>query len=139
MQFLLHAPSSVGEALIRHEHKIHAAPEGDLFAAARQNQWEIITTDSAIALAPFDRRERFKGSIVYLQLTGTDEELAAAIDRLFERFPRLNPGRLYTVTASRVKVRQLPTTKGARKEPANEPAPVEEASSDEGSADEVEL
>ena len=138
MQFLLHAPSSVGEALIRHEHKIHPAPAEDLFHAAREHQWEIITTDSAVALAPFDRRERFKGSIVYLQLTGTDEDLAAGVDRLFERFPRLTAGRLYTVTASRVKVRQLPTTKGAKKEPANERAPVEESSPNEGSPDEDE-
>jgi hypothetical protein len=31
-----------------------------------------------------------------------------AITRLFERYKRLTPGRLYTVTGSRVKIRQLP-------------------------------
>jgi hypothetical protein len=32
----------------------------------------------------------------------------AAITRLFERYKRLTPRRLYTVTRSRVKIRQLP-------------------------------
>jgi hypothetical protein len=108
MQFLVHAPSSVGQALIRHEHKTHPVSEEDLFESARQNQWDIITNDPAIAMAPFEKRERFRRSIVFLQLSGSDEELAAAVDRLFDRYPRLTPGRLYTVTASRVKVRQLP-------------------------------
>ena len=108
MQFLLHAPSSVAAALLRHEHKTHPAPADDLFDAARKNQWDIITTEAAVAMAPFDRGERFGRSIVYLQLTGTDDEMAQAVDRLFARYRRLTPGRLYTVTASRVKIRQLP-------------------------------
>jgi hypothetical protein len=33
------------------------------------------------------------------------------VDRLFDRYKRLSPGRLYTVTGSRVKVRQLPGRK----------------------------
>lgn len=108
MQFLLHAPSSVAQALLRHGHKTHPAPDDDLFDAARKNQWDIITTDAAVAMAPFDRGQRFARSIVYLQLTGPGEQMADAVDRLFARYPRLTPGRLYTVTASRVKIRQLP-------------------------------
>ena len=42
---------------------------------------------------------------MYLQLEGGDVEQDDAIDRLFARYKRLTPGRLYTVTASRVKVR----------------------------------
>jgi hypothetical protein len=49
--------------------------------------------------------------MVYLQLDGGDVEQDDAIDRLFKRYKRLSPGRLYTVTAARVKVRQLPTRK----------------------------
>ena len=33
---------------------------------------------------------------------------ATAIPRLFKRYPRLTPRRLYTVTPNRVKIRQLP-------------------------------
>jgi hypothetical protein len=36
---------------------------------------------------------------------------AEAIGRFFERYPRPAPGRLYTITPSRVKVRQLPGRK----------------------------
>ena len=50
----------------------------------------------------------FGRSVVYLHLEGGDVEQDDAVTRLFERYKRLTPGRLYTVTASRVKVRQLP-------------------------------
>ena len=52
--------------------------------------------------------------VVYLQLEGGDVEQDDAIDRLFKRYKRLTPGRLYTVTGSRVKVRQLPTSRPPR-------------------------
>jgi hypothetical protein len=48
---------------------------------------------------------------VFLQLPGADVEQDDAIDRLFTRYKRLTPGRLYTVTETRVKVRQLPSRK----------------------------
>jgi hypothetical protein len=107
MQWLVHAPASVAQALVRHEHKTHVA-DGDQLQIARENQWDLITTDAALATRPFDERKSFRRSIVFLQLTGGDAELADGIDRLFLRYKRLSPGRLYTVTARRVKVRQLP-------------------------------
>ena len=57
-----------------------------------------------------DARPPFNRSIVYFQLEGGDVEQDDAVTRLFERYKRLTPGRLYTVTASRVKVRQLPSS-----------------------------
>jgi hypothetical protein len=122
MQWLLHGPlssdpSAVANALVRHEHKIHRpaeleltaeSPVEDILKAASAKQWDVITTESALALAPFSQHKWFGRCIVFLQLTGGDVELDDAIDRLFERYPRLGAGRLYTVTTSRVKVRQLP-------------------------------
>ena len=61
------------------------------------------------AAAPFEQSTSFNRSLVFLQLAGGDVEQDDAIDRLFKRYKRLAPGRLYTVTGSRVKVRQLPT------------------------------
>jgi len=123
MQWLLHGPlanetSAVADALVRHEHVIHRPPEidlppdatpDDILAAAATKQWEVITTDSALAMAPFSQHKSFNRSLVYLQLEGGEVELDDAIDRLFTRFKRLTPGRLYTVTATRVKVRQFPS------------------------------
>ena len=62
----------------------------------------LVETVFAPEAPPFGR------SIVYLQLEGGDVEQDDAVDRLFERYKRLTPGRLYTVTGSRVKIRQLP-------------------------------
>jgi hypothetical protein len=67
-----------------------------------------MTTDAAMSAAPFLLDYWFQRSMVYLQLEGADIEQDDAIDRLFKRYKRLTPGRLYTVTGSRVKVRQLP-------------------------------
>jgi hypothetical protein len=83
----------------------------DVLKAAHKDQAEILTTDAALATALFDREDappKFNRSIVYFQLEGGDVEQDDAVTRLFERYKRLTPGRLYTVTASRVKVRQLP-------------------------------
>ena len=119
MRWLLHgnlAPA-VGEALVRHEQKTHAANELDLPAdagprellkAAQSKQLDLITTDSALVNEMFDEKIWFNRVVVFLQLEGGDVEQDDAIDRLFERYKRLTPGRLYTVTGSRVKVRQLP-------------------------------
>jgi hypothetical protein len=75
---------------------------------ARAAQLDICTTDAALSAAPFLLKFWFNRSIVYLQLEGGEVEQDDAIDRLFARYKRLTPGRLYTVTGSRVKVRQLP-------------------------------
>jgi hypothetical protein len=122
MQWLLHGPlaaevSPVADALVRHEHVVHRPgeinlpPEAsgeDVLTAAAQKQWDVITVDSSLAMAPFSQGKSFRRSIVYLQLQGGEVELDDAVDRLFTRFKRLTSGRLYTVTATRVKVRQLP-------------------------------
>jgi hypothetical protein len=89
------------------------APPDDVLKAAHKDQAEILTTDAQVAGALFDRDDtppKFNRSIVYFQLEGGDVEQDDAVTRLFERYKRLTPGRLYTVTASRVKVRQLPNS-----------------------------
>lgn len=112
MQFLMTACSAdVAQALADQGHKTHelaevglavdAAPE-EIYQAAGKRQWDIITTIGAVAMAPFESGVPFGRCVVYLQDEG-------GVDRLFERYHRLSPGRLYTVTAGRVKVRQLPT------------------------------
>jgi len=120
MQWLLHGPMTlaVSEALKRHGHATHdmtdlglppAADPRDVLKMADAKQWDILTTDGALSVAPFELDYWFGRSIVYLQLEGGDVEQDDAIDRIFQRYKRLTPGRLYTVTASRVKVRQLPS------------------------------
>jgi hypothetical protein len=84
------------------------APAAEVIKAAEQRQLDLITTDPALAAAPFEQPVRYQRSLVYLQLTGGDAEQEAAVNRLFERYKRLTPGRMYTVTGSRVKIRQLP-------------------------------
>jgi hypothetical protein len=122
MRWVLHGnlSAAVRDALVRHEQKPVAAAETDLPAnaspreflkAAESKQLDVITTDAALVNAIFDEKIWFNRVIVYLQLEGGDVEQDDAIDRLFERYKRLTPGRLYTVTGSRVKIRQLPGRK----------------------------
>ena len=80
----------------------------DVLKAAKKEQLDLLTADPAMAQAPFDLAFWFNRSMVFLQLEGGDVEQDDAIDRLFERYKRLTPGRMYTVTGTRVKVRQLP-------------------------------
>ena len=119
MRWLLHGnlTPAVTDALKRHEHEARdqasiglpaGAPPEEVLKAAKREQLDLITTDPAMAQAPFDLDFWFNRSIVFLQLEGGDVEQDDAVDRLFERYKRLTPGRLYTVTGSRVKVRQLP-------------------------------
>ena len=124
MRVLLHgnlAPA-VADALRAREETVRqladvglqpGAPPDDVLTAAHNDNAEVLTTDPAMAKALFDREDappKFARSIVYFQLEGGDVEQDDAVTRLFERYKRLTPGRLYTVTASRVKVRQLPST-----------------------------
>lgn len=120
MQWLLHGTltSAVGTALVRHGETVHALAElglekdasvRDLLLAAGRKQWDLISNDAAMLKWLYEDRFPFKRSIVFLQLEGGEVEQDDAIDRLFVRYKRLTPGRLYTVTASRVKIRQLPT------------------------------
>jgi predicted nuclease of predicted toxin-antitoxin system len=108
--------SAVAAALVRHEHKVENMSEADLppgspaaeiLKIAQKKQVEVLTNDSSLVDEALEYG--FARSVVYLQLEGGDVEQDDAIDRLFERYKRLSPGRLYTVTASRVKIRQLPT------------------------------
>jgi hypothetical protein len=122
MRWLLHGKltNAVSEALKRHEHEVRDLPSVGLSAesetsavleAAKKEQLDLLTADPAMAKAPFDQDFWFNRSIVFLQLTGGDVEQDDAVDRLFARYKRLTPGRLYTVTETRVKVRQLPGNK----------------------------
>jgi hypothetical protein len=114
--FLIGCSAEVAKALVDLEHKIHEPAEVGLetdasaeqiFEAAVKRQWDIVTTVGSVAMAPFEGGVAFARSVVYLQEGG-------GIDRLFARYKRLSPGRLYTVTAGRVKVRQLPRKQVAR-------------------------
>jgi len=121
MQWLLHGnlTPAVRDALVSRGHTGHAGDElgidvaaaspAEIVRAAQANQWDVLTTDSALVNAVFDEKIWFNRSIAFLQLEGGDVEQDDAIDRLFERYKRLTPGRLYTVTGSRVKIRQLPS------------------------------
>ena len=81
----------------------------EVLKAAHKGQLDLMTSDPKLAEAPFaEEAPAFGRSLVYLQLEGGDVEQDDAVTRLFERYKRLTPGRLYTVTGSRVKIRQLP-------------------------------
>ena len=122
MRWLLHGnlTPAVAEALKRHEHTAfpfadlgiaEGATYPEIVRAAQAKQWDIVTSDPTIVNAVFEADIWFNRSIVFLQLPGGDVEQDDAIDRLFTRYKRLTPGRLYTVTETRVKVRQLPSRK----------------------------
>ena len=120
MRWLLHgnlAPA-VADAMRRHEQEVRTPAEvelpsdalpADIFEVARKAQLDILTSDAGLAQALFDSPMRFARTIVLLNVEGGDVEQDDAVDRLFERYRRLTPGRLYTETGSRVKIRQLPT------------------------------
>src|SRR6185437_10755426 len=88
------------------------ASTDDVLQAAHKNKLDLMTADQAVATRLYDEPFAFDRSIVYLHVGGGDVEQDDAIDRLFERYKRLTPGRLYTVTESRVKIRQLPQRMG---------------------------
>jgi predicted nuclease of predicted toxin-antitoxin system len=117
MRWLLHGQilPSVAEALRRHEQTATVA-EADLtadqvFESARKQQLEVMTADATLTDSLFAHDAEFKRLIVHLNVEPGEVEQDDAVDRLFARYKRLTAGRLYTVTASRVKVRQLPTRK----------------------------
>ncbi len=120
MRWLLHGQlaSSVADALKRHEHTPVSLVDAGLTAdstpqevleAAKAKQLDILTSESTIGDAAFKLDLYLYRCIVHLQVAGGDVEQDDAIDRLFKRYKRLSPDRLYTVTEKRVKVRQLPT------------------------------
>lgn len=118
MRWLVHGTmtSAVASALKAREDKVVLPAEAGLAAdapaslvldAARAQQLDICTDDAALAEAAAHAKP-LNRSVVYLQLEGGDVEQDDAIGRLFVRYKRLTPNRLYTVTGSRVKIRQLP-------------------------------
>jgi hypothetical protein len=124
MRWLIHGSKTtpaVAAAIVRHEHKVVSATDanvqpgadpGEVLEAAQKAQLDVVTTDPAMADAPFQVEDGpFNRTLVFLQLEGGDVEQDDAVDRLFARYKRLTPGRLYTVTASRVKIRQFPGLK----------------------------
>jgi predicted nuclease of predicted toxin-antitoxin system len=122
MRWLLHGTltPAVAEALVRHGHTAFPMAElgtpetatgAEIVRAAQSKNWDVITSDASLVNAVFDEAIWFNRSIVFLQLQGGDVEQDDAIDRLFERYKRLTPRRLYTVTETRVKIRQLPSRK----------------------------
>lgn len=119
MRFLLHGnlTPAVGEAVERHGHKTATAGSlhltemteaGEVLKAAGKAQVEILTADSGLIDAVYAQKLQFARTIVFLQLSGGEVEQDDAIDRLFKRYKRLAPKRMYTVTETRVKIRQLP-------------------------------
>lgn len=119
MRWLLHGSmtNAVGEAVVRHGHQLRDQLQAGLppdssveevLKKAQDGQLDLLTTDADVVAAIFERGIGFSRSIVFLQLAGGEVEQDDAVDRLFKRYPRLSPRRLYTVTETRVKVRQLP-------------------------------
>lgn len=120
MRWLLHGPMppAVADALrargdaVQEPAAAGLPPESspaDVLKAAHKAQLDVMTADGALVDVVFGpEAPSFGRSIVYLQLEGGDVEQDDAVTRLFERYKRLTPGRLYTVTGSRVKIRQLP-------------------------------
>jgi hypothetical protein len=121
MRWLVHGKvtPAAAEALRRHGHETKSLAEisladdaelSEVLPAAQKAQLELVSADDALIETLYEQGVPFNRSIVFLQLQGGDVEQDDAIDRLFKRYKRLSPGRLYTVTGTRVKIRQLPTT-----------------------------
>ena len=120
MRFLTHGkihPDALA-ALKKHEQATHQPEElGDdanaqspatLLPLLQKKQWQLLTTETDFINDLYEQKFPFAGIIVLLLESEECADQAAAIDRLFERYKRLTPRRLYTVTPSRVKIRQLP-------------------------------
>jgi len=108
---------AVAEALKRHGDaaqdlsSLSLAPgtsPAEVLKVAQKAQLDLMTDDALMVETLFaEDAPPFNRSVVYLHLEGGDVEQDDAVDRLFTRYKRLTPGRMYTVTGSRVKVRQL--------------------------------
>ena len=126
MRFLIHgAVTPEGQqAMLTHEQALHTMLElsedspasadfadspAELLKVLAKKQWNLFTTDTAFIHRMYEEKVPFAGVIVLLlDDPAVLSHQAPAIDRLFERYKRLTPRRLYTITASRVKIRQLP-------------------------------
>lgn len=126
MRFLIHGAvhPDAQAALGRHGHACHALLELSadtdaptsladdpalLLPLLEKKQWNLATTEADFIHTLYEKKTPFNGVILYIL---DDPEVLKdqdkAIDRLFERYPRLSARRLYTITPSRVKIRQLP-------------------------------
>jgi hypothetical protein len=127
MRFFLHGnvTPEVIAALQRHGHAVHQTPElapdtdapetvladpQALLKILAQRQWQLFTTDGDFVHRLYDAKVAFPGGLIVLLLedAAAAQDQGPAIDRLFARYKRLTPKRLYTITPSRVKIRQLP-------------------------------
>ncbi len=127
MQFFLHGQldPGVAENLKAAGHQVHepaelaagvpgepAVPDSgdqrELLAAIAARQWMLLTNDRDLVQHACDQRLPGPAIMVLLVHAISPAAQRDAIVRLFERYPRLSPGRLYTITPGRVKVRQLP-------------------------------
>jgi hypothetical protein len=125
MRFFLHGTfnDQAHGALKKHEHAFHTSadlPDADFSALAAnpaeflkllaKKQWQLLTTDAALIHKIYEDKIEFPAGVIVHMLDepAVMDDQGAAVDRLFDRYKRLTPRRLYTVTASRVKIRQLP-------------------------------
>jgi hypothetical protein len=89
----------------------------DILTAAAGRQWDVLTSDPAmiaILFGPAEDLPRAFGRSVVLIQPRPGDDAHAILERLFSRYPRLTPWRLYTVTPARVKIRQLPRRRHVR-------------------------
>jgi hypothetical protein len=128
MQWLLHGnlPPDIAADLVVRGHETHLIAElslpadatlPDIINAAAALQWDILTCDPALVavlFGPEDNLPRMFGRSVVLIQPDAGEDAHSILERLFTRYPRLAPWRLYTVTPSRVKIRQLPRRRPMR-------------------------
>lgn len=116
MRFLIHGNAitpAVTAALVRHGHTVEQFPfidlsAGELLEQLHVKQLDLLTDDADLARAAVESSPaKFGRCVVLLQVAGGDVEQDDAIDRLFDRYRRLSPRKVYTVTETRVKVRQM--------------------------------
>ena len=81
--------SAVGDALKRHEHQFHdlaeldlppETPPSDILQSAQKKQWDILTTDSALADAPFTQKLPFHRTIVQACDNEVLEQIGAIVN-----------------------------------------------------------
>jgi hypothetical protein len=106
--------SSVSGAVARrleqlgHHAETNVPDDLDTLSAAEVCRWmmksglQLVTANKALIAGIYEKTAVFQGVIIFLQ------EPAEDIASVFERYSALKPGRLYTLTARKVKVRQLP-------------------------------
>lgn len=125
MRFLVHGTITPEgqQAMLANEQALHTVMElsedgvteatldspAELLKLLAKKQWNLFTTDGAFVDRVYEEHVEFAGVIVLL-LDDPEvlDDQAPAVERLFERYKRLTPRRLYTITPSRVKIRQLP-------------------------------